>query len=102
MFLRTCGLLNSINCTVHVITLHIQTGFCYVDTYIVLLNGSVVFHLHHMVILQQQLTLCYPLVSLQAPHIHGVYGWGLASPQYLCSVSSVMEFYVAIRCWNKL
>ena len=33
------------------ITLGIQTGFCYVDAYIALLNGSVVFHLHHMVII---------------------------------------------------
>jgi hypothetical protein len=60
-------------CTVHVITLGIQTGFCYVDTYIALLNGSVVFHLHHMVIIQQQVGRCYPLVLLQEPHIHGVY-----------------------------
>jgi len=58
---------------VHVITLDIETGFCYVDAYIALLNGSVVFHLHHMVIIQQQLAHCYPLVSLQDPHIHGVY-----------------------------
>jgi len=50
-----------------------QTGFCYVDVYIALLNGSVVFHLHHMVIIQQQLAHCYPLVWLQEPHIHGVY-----------------------------
>ena len=35
---------------------------------------------------QQQLAHCYPLVSLQEPHIHGVYAWGMASPQYLCSV----------------
>jgi hypothetical protein len=48
--------------TVHVITVGIQTGFCYVDTYIVLLNGSVVFHLHHVVIIQQQLGHCYPVV----------------------------------------
>jgi len=55
--------------------------------YIALLNGSVVFHLHHMVIIQQQLAHSYPLVSLQVLHMHGVYAWGLASPQYLCSKS---------------
>ena len=51
----------------HVVTLGIETGFCYVDAYIALLNCSVVFHLHHMVIIQQQLAQCYPLVSLQEP-----------------------------------
>jgi len=34
-------------CTVHVITVGIETYFCYVDAFIALLNGSVVFHLHH-------------------------------------------------------
>jgi hypothetical protein len=87
-------------CTVHVTTVGIQTGLCYVDKYIALLNGSVVFHLHHMVITQQQFGRCYPLVSLQEPRIQGVYMWGLASPQYLCSVSSKMEFNVAIKYWG--
>ena len=45
----------------------------YIDACIALLNGSVVSQLHHMVIIQQQLAHCYPLVSLQQPHIHGVY-----------------------------
>jgi hypothetical protein len=47
---------------VHVITVGIQTGLCYIDTYIALLDGSVVFHLHHMVIIQQQLGRCYSAV----------------------------------------
>ena len=84
MLLRARSLLSWVICTVHIFTLGIQTGFCYVD-------GSVVFHLHHMVIIQQQLAHCYPLVSLQEPHIHGVYAWGLASPQYLCSMSSTVQ-----------
>jgi hypothetical protein len=47
----------------------ILTGFDYVDANIALLNGSVVFHLHHMVLIQQQLGLSYPLVSLRS-HIY--------------------------------
>jgi hypothetical protein len=43
----------------------IEKGFYYVGAHIALLNGSVVFHLHHMVTIQQQLAHCYPLVSLQ-------------------------------------
>jgi hypothetical protein len=39
----------------NVIAVGIQTGFCSADTYIAFLNGSVVFHLHHLVIIQQQL-----------------------------------------------
>ena len=39
-------------------TLDIQPGFCYVDAHIALLNDSVVFHLHHVVIIQQQLAQC--------------------------------------------
>jgi len=66
-------LLNSVKCKVPVITLGIETGLCYVDAYIALLNGSVVFHLHHMAITQQQFAHCYLLVSLQEPHIQGVY-----------------------------
>jgi len=88
MFRRTLSLLNKVECTVHVITRGIETGLCYVDAYIALLNHSVVFHLHHMVIIQQLLAYCYPLVSLQEPHIHGVYALGLASTQCLCSKAS--------------
>jgi hypothetical protein len=69
MFLRTWSWLNSVKCTVHVITLAVQTGFSYVVTNIAVVNGSVVFHLHHMVIIQQRLGHWYPLVSLRS-HIY--------------------------------
>ena len=74
----------------------LPSGLTSAATFIAFLNRSVVFHLHPVATIQQQLAHCYPPVSLQQPHIHAVYVWGLAAPQYLCSVSSTVEFNTPI------
>jgi len=59
--------------------------------YIALLNDSLVFYMHHMVIIQQQMSHLSSGVTTGA-----TYTW--ASPQYLCSMPSKMEFNVPIKC----